>query len=107
MASRNALGMRKGEAGSFGLCLFKQVSVVSPKQSQIVCSAPLHEAQITSVINHARKIGIFIVDTDLHSVTAIKDFAVKIRFQPKIPFISKNIAFTSDNLSGFSRGPWC
>jgi hypothetical protein len=37
----------------------------------------LHEAQIIGMIDDAGKIGVLVVDADLHMVAAIADLAVK------------------------------
>jgi len=38
----------------------------------------LHEPQVIGVVDDAGKIGVFVIDTDLHMVSAITDRAVDV-----------------------------
>ena len=46
-------------------------------QPQMVGAPALHEAQIIGVIDDAGKIGVLVIDADLHVMAAIADLAVE------------------------------
>src|SRR5262249_38524822 len=47
------------------------------EQAQMIGAAPLHEAQISSVIDDAGKVGVLVIDANEHDVTAISQLAVE------------------------------
>src|ERR1700737_1573354 len=49
----------------------------SAHQPQMIGPSALHEAQVIGVIDDAGKIGVFVIDADLHVVPAVADLAVE------------------------------
>ena len=43
----------------------------------MIGAAALHEAQIVGVIDDAGKIGVLVIDADLHVMAAVTDLAVE------------------------------
>src|SRR6516164_5955429 len=56
----------------------KQRVLLRAHQPQMVGTAALHEAQVVGVIDDPGKIGVLIIDADLHVMTAVADHAVEI-----------------------------
>ena len=67
----------EGKAWRFRLAFRKQRVLVGAHQPQMVGAPALHEAQIIGVIDDAGKIGVLVVDADLHVMAAVADLAVE------------------------------
>ena len=67
----------KAKPGRLGLCFGKQRMLLGAHQPQMIGAAALHEAQIVGVIDDAGKIGVLVIDADLHVMAAVADLAVE------------------------------
>ena len=67
----------KAKPGVSACASRKQRVLLGAHQPQMIGAPALHEAQIIGVIDDAGKIGVLVVDADLHVMAAVADLAVE------------------------------
>ena len=67
----------EGKARRLRLRFRKQRVLLGAHQPQMIGPSALHEAQIIGVIDDAGKIGVLVIDPDLHVMAAVADLAVE------------------------------
>ncbi len=79
----------KAEARGVVPRFLEQRLLIGAEQAQVIRSAALHETQKIRVIDNLAGIGIFKVDTHLHVVPSVSNFAVKRDCHSAVPLIAR------------------